>query len=52
MTVAELIERLNKFDVDATVYVYGGDDCDHPVSPTPEYCDWGNVNHPERGVYL
>lgn len=51
MTVVELIEKLKEFPQDAQVYVtfsVEGDRCE----PAPQYCDWGNPNDPDRGVYL
>lgn len=51
MKVKELIEKLKEMDQEATVYTWGGFDAE-PCVPTPEYCDWGNPEHPERGVYL
>jgi hypothetical protein len=50
MTVAELIEKLRELPPDARAYTMDHDGT--PVDVQPEYCDWGEADHPDRGVYL
>jgi hypothetical protein len=51
VTVAELIEQLRKSPPDAAIFIWGGGGAE-PRVPAAEYCDWGEPDSPEAGVYL